>query len=196
MHAPARLPLALALMYGPLALPPPPVLAQPGDALPRPDARPGERRAGDVDSYTRVREFFFHESRPEPLREKYEELFGEPYPEDGFHQHKPFRPFEDVQRFNNAYELRAVAGARAGLTETEDGAVLSVELPGTAQRPLAVRVDDEKVSLSVGPVSPPRRWFVARSEDHVIATPEGVSAESATVSREGDVVRIVFARKP
>lgn len=195
MHAPARLPLALALLTGSLSVTPS-ALAQPGDALPRPDARPGERRAGDADAYTRVREFFFHESRPEPLREKYEELFGEPYPEDGFHQHKPFRPFEDVQRFNNAYELRAVAGARAGLTETADGAVLSVELPGTAHRPLAVRVDGEKVSLSVGPVSPPRRWFVARSEDHVIAVPEGVSPESAVVSREGDVVRIVFARQP
>lgn len=193
MSAPARLLPALSLLALTL-MTPAPVRSQPESALPRPDARPGERRAGDGGAYTRLREFFFHESRPEPLREKYEELFGEPYPEDGFHQHKPFRPFEDVQRFNNAYELRAIAGARAGLTETEDGAVLSVELPGSADRPLTVRVDEEKVALSVGSKAPARRWFVARTEDHVVAVPEGVSPESAQVSREGDLVRITFER--
>jgi HSP20 family molecular chaperone IbpA len=188
MDAPARLLLALCLMT------PAPLLAQPYGALPQPDARPGDRRAGDGDGYTRFREFFFHEARPDPLREKYEEMFGEPYPEEGFHQHKPFRPFQDVQRFNEAYELRGIAGARADLSETADAKVLKIELPGTASRPLSVRVDDEKVALSLGPSEAPRRWFVAKAEEHVVATPEGVVAETAKVDREGDVVRITFER--
>lgn len=173
-----------------------PAGAQPRGALPGPEARTGDRRAGDGDGYTRFREFFFHESRPEPLREKYEELFGEPYPEEGFHQHRPFRPFEDVQRFNNAYELRGVAGARAALERGDAGAVLTIELPGTAERALSVRVDEEKIALSVGPAGPPRRWFLSRSEEHVLRMPEGLDPASAEVRRESDRVRINFANQP
>lgn len=187
MHASARSLLALCLAL-------PVQAAATPEGLPRAAARPGDRRAGDDGAYVRWREFFFHESRPEPLREKYEELFGEPYPEDGFHQHKPFRPFEDVQRFNNAYELRAVAGARVELRETGDALTLEIELPGTAGRPLTVRVDSEKVALSVAPAAKPRRWYVARSEDHVVAVPDGIAPETAQVARDGDLVRVTFGR--
>lgn len=187
MHASARSLLALCLM--PLTLP------AAATGLPEASARPGDRRAGDGGTYTTLREFFFHESRPEPLRKKYEELFGDPWPEEGFHQHKPFQPFEDVQRFNNAWELRGVAGARADLSETETGLTLAIELPGSADRPLAVRVDHEKVALSLGSRSRPRRWFVARTEDHVLALPEGALPDTAQVARDGDVVRITFERR-
>lgn len=186
MHASARLTLALSLMIPPL-----PALAT---GLPQASARPGEHRAGDDGPYVRLREFFFHESRPEPLREKYEELFGEPYPEEGFHQHRPFRPFEDVQRFNNAYELRGIAGARANLAESDSAITLEIELPGTAQRSLAVRVDEEKVSLSVGSSAQPRRWFVSRGEEHVLALPNGALPDTAKVKRDGDLLHITFER--
>ena len=156
------------------------------------DARP--MRAGDTSTYRSVREFFFHEARPDPLHQKFEELFREPWPEKGFHQHEPFRPFEDVQKLNEAFELKGVAGARVEVARGERDVVLSVRLPGSAGRPMEVRANEEKVRIALPQTAEPRRYRLHREEEQLVPLPEDADHETARVKREGDLVKITFDR--
>lgn len=154
-----------------------------------------QKWSDDPTPYIKVRELFFHEARPDPLRRKFEELFGEPFPESGFHQFEPFEPFADVKKFNDAFELRGVAGARTELRSEAGKKILSLRLPGSEDKALKVRVNEERILVSLTPKAEPGRYRVARSQDQVLPLPSGVDPASAEIGRQGDIITIVFAAR-
>lgn len=141
-------------------------------------------------------ESFFHEPWRDPLRDKYEELFGRPYPNPGRQHFATSRPFSDVKKFEHAFDAIAVQGARA---ESESAAglhAISLQLPDSAGRQVAVRPADGSVALSVARSLPARRYRVYRSDEVVVPLPPGADPDTARVQRDGDWVRIKFRERP
>lgn len=141
-------------------------------------------------------ESFFHQPWPDPLHEKYEELFGAPYPNAGRQHFATARPFSDVKKYELAFDATAVPGTRA---ETESAAGLtavSLQLPGSAGRPVAVRTDERSIALSVDRPLPARRYRVYRSDEVILPLPPRADPDTARVAREGDWVRIKFRERP
>jgi hypothetical protein len=137
-------------------------------------------------------ESFFHEPWPDPLHEKYEDLFGKPYPNPGRQHFDTARPFADVKKFGLAFDETAVPGARA---ETESAAgmtAVSLQLPDSAGRAVAVRTEDKVIALSVDRPLPARRYRLYRSDEVVVPLPPGADPDTARVVRDGDWVRIKF----
>lgn len=154
-----------------------------------------DRRAGDADDYARLREAFFKDARPDPLHDKYEELFGEPWPEPGFHQFSPTKPFSEVRKFNAAFDLRGAAGARVETRAVDGRERLEILLPGSAGRTLEVRVDGEKVAISLPSTAPPARWRVRRSEEHLVPLPRDVDMDTVVVECDRDAVVVNYERR-
>jgi hypothetical protein len=154
--------------------------------------RAGERRSDEVTPYGRVREFFFHEARPDPLHEKYEELFAAPFPDKEFHQFSPFRPFEDVKKFNDAFEARGVDGGREEVSREDGRVTVAIHSPRSAGKPLDWRVNEERILLSFPPEGPARRYRVQRARERVIPMPLEADHESASVRRDGDWIKFAF----
>lgn len=131
---------------------------------------------------------------PPPAREEisWESFFHEPW-----RQHfATSRPFSDVKKFEHAFDAIAVQGARA---ESESAAGLhavSLQLPDSAGRPVAVRPADGSVALSVARSLPARRYRVYRSDEVVVPLPPGADPDTARVQRDGDWVRIKFRERP
>lgn len=140
-------------------------------------------------------ETFFHEPWPDPLHEKYADLFGAPYPAAGNQHFETKRPFADVRKYDLAFENTAIPGARAE-TETAAGRhTVSLMLPGSAGRPIAVRPGTRVVTLVMSKPGPPRRWRAYRAEERVVPLPPLADPASARLTRDGDWVRITFAEK-
>ncbi len=140
-------------------------------------------------------ESFFHEPWPDPLHEKYEELFNAPFPNRSPQHFAVARPFSDVQKYDIAFDATAVPGAR---TEVESGGgkhAVSMQLPDSAGKPVEVRTEDHSVVLSVRPKVPVRRYRMYKSEEKVIPLPPDADPDSARVVRDGDWVRIQFKSK-
>ncbi len=140
-------------------------------------------------------ESFFREPWPDPLHEKYEELFGQPYPNRIRQHFSTTRPFSDVKKYELAFDATAVPGARAE-TESAGGLhAVSLQIPDSAGKPVAVRADEKGVGLSVSRGLPARRYRVYRSDELVVPLPPGADPDTARVVRDGDWIRIKFHAK-
>lgn len=137
-------------------------------------------------------ESFFPEPWPDPLHEKYRELFGSPYPNPGRQHFATARPFSDVKKFELAFDATAVPGARAETESAAGMSAVSLRLPDSAGRPVAVRTEDQVIALSVDRPLPARRYRVYRSDEVVVPLPPGADPDTARVVRDGDWVRIKF----
>lgn len=174
--------LAAALLTAALAAP----------ALAEDPGRRGLRRSDEITTYGRVREFFFHEARPDPLHEKFEELFASPYPDKEFHLFSPFRPFEDVKKFNDAFETLAVDGGKEEVRYEDGRITVAIRAPESAGTPLDWRVDDERILLSFPPALPARKYRVQRARERVVPLPPEADPATASARREGDWIKFVF----
>lgn len=133
----------------------------------------------------------------DPTRETYERLFDEPYPKKGFDPFNRLHPFHDVQAFNAAFDRRAT-GVTAHVEAAKDTIALVFAIPGSASQALDVAVDGDQVrvreSSPVAPQASPYRFRSARNGEAIAPVPDGARAGSEKVTREGDVVRVTFAR--
>lgn len=144
-----------------------------------------------------VHDMLFHESRPDPLHKEYEELFAEPYPEPvpGERLVRPFKPFEDVQKFNEAVE-RYTDGIPVMSAEKENKVALQVRLPEGQAGDLNVWVNRGRVLLSYAPSDqPPGRWRFYKRREHSLPLPDSADPRSAEITRDGDVVTITFTKR-
>lgn len=142
-------------------------------------------------------ESFFRARWPDPLHEKYEELFGKPFPNPSSRHFSTGRPFSDTKKYELEFDATAVPGARAE-TESAAGAhAVSLELPDSADKAVAVKADDKGIRLTVSSPQAARRYRVYRSEELLLPLPDGADPATARVVRDGDWVRIKFHdRKP
>ena len=132
---------------------------------------------------------------PDPTHEKYEELFGSPYPARGFDPFMRLHPFEEVKAYNRGFDQRA-AGVVTRVSETEGQVAVDIEWPGSAPQPIDVRVAGKSILLSASaPARSSPYRFVAAAKEIVVALPSGAKPDSARVERSGDVVRVTFARR-
>ncbi len=142
-------------------------------------------------------ESFIREQWPDPLHEKYEDLFDKPFPNPTRQHFSTSRPMADVTKYELALEQTAVPGARV---KSESGAgwhALALELPDSSGKEVSVRADDKAVRLTVERPQAASRYRFFRSDDLVLPLPPGADPASARVERDGDRVRITFlARKP
>lgn len=134
----------------------------------------------------------------DPTATKYEELFGQPYQPRPFDIFNRSHPFYEVQEFNRAFDLRA-AGVSWKVDEAADGLVLSIYWPGSAAKPLDVAVERGFVRARPSPPPPEQngayRFYAADSRQIQVPVPDAAKADTAKMSREGDVVRVRFDRK-
>lgn len=156
------------------------------------DAKPGPYRSDDRTPYGKVREFFFPEMGVDPMRRKYEELFGHPYPPPGNQQFEASSPFSEVRRFNDAFD-RAVAGERTVLSSNGNQLTVAIVLPNSEKKDLRVFVNEERILLSLATPAPPSPYYIVRRQELSIPSPDGVDPSTAKIDRTGDEIRISFA---
>ncbi|UPT75150.1 MAG: hypothetical protein M0D55_05420 [Elusimicrobiota bacterium] len=155
----------------------------------RPEGRPPPR--GEELSW----ESFFHHPWPDPLHEKYEDLFGAPFPNRSPQHFSLRRPFSDVIKYDLAFETIAIPGAR---TESETAAgrhSVNLLLPGSAGRDVTLRPGPQDVTVVVAKSGPARRLRSYRSEERVVPLPPEADPASARLARDGDWLRITFNAK-
>ena len=141
-------------------------------------------------------ESLFWEPWRDPLHEKYEELFGRPFPNAGRQHYETDHPLDDVKKYQLAFEQAAVSGARSSRSSSEGRSEVSLEVPGSAGKAIAVEADERNIRLTVARPSPARRYRVYPDEELVLPLPTGADPGTARVTRDGDWVRITFlARK-
>lgn len=132
---------------------------------------------------------------PDPLHEKYEELFGRPFPNAGRQHFETNHPFDDVKKYQLAFEQAAVPGARAETVSGEGRHAVSLQLPDSAGKPVSVEADEKHIRLTVARPGGPHRYRVYPSDKLVLPLPPGADPGTARVSRDGDWVRITFAAR-
>jgi HSP20 family molecular chaperone IbpA len=131
---------------------------------------------------------------PDPTHEKYEELFDAAYPARRFDPFGRLHPFEEVRAFNRGFDRRA-AGVATRVTEEGRAVAVEIEWPGSAPRPIDVRVAGRSILLrAAAPGRGSAYRFVAGAKEIVVDLPRGAKPESARVERSGDVVRVTFAK--
>ena len=140
-------------------------------------------------------ETFFQEPWRDPLQDKYEELFREPFPNRPRRHFETTRPFSDVEKYDLAFEAAAIPGARKEIESGGGAHAVALHLPDSAGKRLEVRTEDQNVILSVERPLPERRYRVNRPEETVVPVPAGADPATARVTRDGDWVRIQFKSK-
>lgn len=140
-------------------------------------------------------ESFFPVPWPDPLHEKYEELFLAPFPNRSSQHFAVTRPFSDVRKYDLAFHGVAVPGARTEVESAGGEHAVSLLLPGSAGKDVAVRANERSVLVSVAPRLPPHRYRAYRVEETVVPLPPGADPETARVARDGDWVRVRFNSK-
>lgn len=142
-------------------------------------------------------ESLFWEPWRDPLHDKYEELFGRPFPNRGLQHFYTGRPFSDVKKYELAFEQAAVTGARADTVSAGGNHAVSVQLPESAGKPVSVEADEASIRLTIARPGGPHRYRVYPSDQVVLPLPAGADPGTARVTRDGDWVRITFlARAP
>lgn len=140
-------------------------------------------------------ETFIRKQWPDPLHEKYEDLFGKPFPNPTGQHFSTSRPMADVRKYELEFEQTAVPGARVERQAGTGWTALSLELPGSADKEVSVRADDRKVRVTVARPVTASRYRVYPSEDLYFPLPADADPATARVERDGDRVRITFAAK-
>jgi HSP20 family molecular chaperone IbpA len=135
---------------------------------------------------------------PDPLRDKYEELFDVQYPWRSYDPFNRVMPFEDVRHFNRQVDMRA-AGAAQRVTEDERTVTLSIVWPGSAEEAMDVVVHEGLVRLTPSAAQAAqgasRYRFRARgSRQLATPVPARAKASTASISRVGDEIRVVFEK--
>lgn len=133
-------------------------------------------------------ESFFPEPWPDPLHEKYEEMYARTYPNPGRQHFETERPFSDVEKYNQAFEALAVPGTRVAAADM----AVTLELPDSAAKTVSVKADEKGVRVTVWAPSNGHRYRVYRSQELVYPLPADADPASARMEREGDRVRILF----
>lgn len=152
-------------------------------------------RSDDPPPMAEIRDRLFGEARPDPLRKGYEELFAEPYPDVGWHPFARFKPFEDVQKFNEAVDRKYFEPIPTMLAEQGEKVQVQVKLPEGQAGALDVWVNRGRVLLSYAPTDqPPGKWRYYKRREHSLPLPESVDPKSAQITREGDVLTITFTK--
>ena len=136
-------------------------------------------------------ESFFKEPWRDPLHDKYEELFREPFPAENAKHFSVERPFSDVKKYELAFDAVAIPGAKKEMSAAGERAV-SMLLPDSAGKTVEVKADEKNIRLSVARSLPTRRYRAYRPEELVVPTPAGADPRTARVVRDGDWVRIKF----
>lgn len=152
------------------------------------------RRADDRTTYMKIREFFMPETGVDPLSQEYEKLYGEPDPLPGNRQLDPWRPFEDVKKWNEAFD-RAAAGLQTEVARDGNKVAVRVDLPTSEGKKLEVYVNEDRILLSLSFPAPARAYRIPRRDDFVIALPDRADAKTASVSRQGDKIQILFRER-
>ncbi len=140
-------------------------------------------------------ESFFHEPWPDPLHDKYQELFATPFPNRSPQHFEIGEPFDDVNKYDLAFEATAVPGAQS---EAESGGgkhAVSIRLPDSAGKSIEMRPDAGFLILSVKRPVPAHRYRAYRNEDRAVPIPPGADPSTARLVRDGDWVRVKFAAK-
>lgn len=142
-------------------------------------------------------ETFFREPWPDPLHEKYEELFDKPFPHPTPQHFSTNQPMADVAKYDLEFEGTAVPGAKVASESGSGWTALALELPDSAGKEVAVSADERAVRLKVRRPQPPSRYRFFRSDELVFPLPPGADPATARLERDGDRVRVTFlARKP
>lgn len=136
-------------------------------------------------------ESLFWEPWGDPLHEKYAELFGKPFPNAGRQHFETDHPFDDVKKYQLAFEQAAVTGARSDSAGKE----VSLDLPGSAGKALSIEADDNNIRLTVARHSAPRRYQIYPGEQVVLPLPQGADPATARMTRDGDRIRITFQER-
>jgi len=134
-------------------------------------------------------ETFFPEPWPDPLHEKYAELYGKDFPNPGRQHFETDRPFSDVIKYDQAFAAIAAPGTRAVADGTPS---LTLNLPESASKVVTVKADDLKVTVSIARAQNPHRYRLYRSEEVVFPLPAGADPATARVERDGDRVIVRF----
>lgn len=133
----------------------------------------------------------------DPLHDKYEDLFGKPFPNAGRQHFETNHPFADVKKYELAFEQAAVTGARADGVSGSGRHAVSVQLPDSTGKPVSVETDEASIRLTIARPGGPHRYRVYPSDQVVLPLPAGADPGTARVTRDGDWVRITFlARAP
>lgn len=141
-------------------------------------------------------ETFFREPWRDPLHEKYEDLFGKPFPNPTGQHFSTSQPMADVAKYELEFEGTAVPGARVRSETGAGWTALDLELPDSTGKEVSVRADERAVRLTVERPRPPNRYRFFRSDELVVPLPPGADPATARMERDGDRVRITFlARK-
>jgi hypothetical protein len=140
-------------------------------------------------------ESFIHEPWRDPLHDKYEELFGAPFPNRPRRHFATDRPFDDVQKFDLAFDNGSVRGTRTETESANGEHAVSMLVPDSAGKAVEVSADEQTVRVSVARPASPRRYRPARPEELYAALPAGADPGTARVVRDGDWVRINFKSK-
>lgn len=142
-------------------------------------------------------ESFFREPWPDPLHEKYGDLFAKPFPNPTGQHFSTNQPMADVAKYELEFEGTTVPGARVRSESGAGWAALALDLPDSTDKEVSVRADDKAVRLTVERPQPASRYRFFRSDDLVFPLPAGADPATARMERDGDRVRITFlARKP
>jgi HSP20 family molecular chaperone IbpA len=149
------------------------------------------RRADDRTPYIKFRQFFMPDTGVDPLQQEFEKLYGEPDPIPGNRQFSPWRPFEDVEKWNRAFD-RAAAGLQSEVARDGTMVAVRVDLPEAEGRALEVYVNEDRILLSLSANSPPRPFRIPRRDDFTFPLPERADVRTASVSRTGGRVLILF----
>ncbi|MBI4377058.1 MAG: hypothetical protein HY549_11480 [Elusimicrobia bacterium] len=150
-------------------------------------------RSDEPDLFSKFSGRFLHEAKPDPLHSKFEELFGEPFPDKGIPVLRKFQPFRDVQQFETAVQRHA-SGLRTELQSMERSLILLVEVPGLEDKKVEVSINRERIRLSYRARQAPGPYRIAKATDQEIPLPEGADPDSAVVDRRGERLRITFRR--
>ena len=137
-------------------------------------------------------ESFIHEPWRDPLHDKYEELFGAPFPSRPRRHFATDRPFDDVQKYDLAFDINSIRGTRTETVSDTDEHAVSMLLPDSAGKSVEVTADEKTVRVAVVRAASPRRYRPSRPEELYAALPAGADPTTARVVRDGDWVRIKF----
>lgn len=137
-------------------------------------------------------ESFIHEPWRDPLHDKYEELFGSPFPNRPRRHFATDRPFDDVQKYDLAFDNSSIRGTRTETESANGEHAVSMLVPDSAGKSVEVSADDKTVRVAVVRPASPRRYRPSRPEELYAALPAGADPGTARVVRDGDWVRIKF----
>lgn len=154
------------------------------------------RRSDDNPKWYTARDRVFDEARPDFLRLQYERLFGEQWPDEGWHVLDRFRPFEDNQKLDNAMDRYYFNRVDAQVKDELTGVTLVVRAPGTSEQRMKVWINRDRVLLSFAPdEAGESKWHFVRPTEQSLPLPGGADYKTARVTREGETVTIAFQKK-